>query len=885
MQSLLKVFERINEIPFIPRICLFSVIGLVVLFLMWSATSPLIVPPSHAQAITSRPRASNDISPLIFGTNLELSSSQDQVLKSASTRRLLQQIHTRIIRMPVRTNLSEDTELEAAQDIQKLGAVPLIVLQGPMDANALIDDMRIISDMNSIFGNSTVYYEYGDVPDLVGVSAQKYTKSWNAIVPLLKQHAPHASFVGPVTYRYNQSYLTTFLKGAQPRPDDVSWHEYACVAADSEDTCLAGIDQWTTHITDARSVMKATIGTELPIMITEWNYAPDASAKDGKSNDSVFLSEWTLKALQTLAANHIFASMQYSCTSAVPLVNKQNDLSVQGIAFQAVYEHLIAQPQYVSSTPKATPTASTGLGQWFPSPASASSSQASNPTPTPTPTQASTTASNTDPTPTPTPTQASTTTSNMLPTPTPTPTTATQPSTSSTGASTTTMPAITPTPTLAPTPTPTPAPSPTPNPQNLFSSVTGAQPAYTTTLTAQDGGQWQTGTFSGGGSCDFSPGSYTIQVSQNNTAGICDANATSVADVAIQVSMTTISGDGGGIAFRDNGASFYRFRVDSDGTYALEDQSSIISSGSSSAIKTGQNPVNVLTVIAEGQQIWMYVNGQFLGNVTDNASSSGKIGLFAIDLGHSTQVSFSTLKVWTVGASASPTPTPGAMPTATPTPTPATTLTPSSAATPTPGATPTPLPIPANISASDAGKLYRTITQGQPAYTTSLAAQDGGQWQGGTFTGGGCGFSGGRYAISMDQNDRVGICEANAISLTNFALQVHMNIINGDGGGIVFRDNGTSFYRLRVSSDGSYDLVNQTNVLVAGFSSAIKAGAKRSNMLTIIVQGQQMLLYVNGQFLTSVTDNASASGKIGLFAVDFSNATQAAFSDLKVWTL
>jgi len=46
------------------------------------------------------------VSPLLFGTNMGLFDSNDQVLTSSTTRGLLQQMHVRIMRMPVRSSLS-----------------------------------------------------------------------------------------------------------------------------------------------------------------------------------------------------------------------------------------------------------------------------------------------------------------------------------------------------------------------------------------------------------------------------------------------------------------------------------------------------------------------------------------------------------------------------------------------------------------------------------------------------------------------------------------------------------------------------------------------------------------------------------------------------------
>ena len=222
------------------------------------------------------------VSPLLFGTNLSLYDSNDQVLQSAATRTALANMHFRIIRMPVRPTLSNVVEIQAAQAIKSIGAYALVSLRGAVDANVLADDTRIINDMNSVYDQTVVFYEYGNEEDLLGVNVANYTASWNAIVPQLKRIALNGHFIGPVNYHYDLAYLTTFLQQANPRPDEISWHEYTCDDASDNTTCIANINSWTTHINDARNAMLATLHTALPIMITEWNYAPMPKTMMGK---------------------------------------------------------------------------------------------------------------------------------------------------------------------------------------------------------------------------------------------------------------------------------------------------------------------------------------------------------------------------------------------------------------------------------------------------------------------------------------------------------------------------------------------------------------------------------------------------------------------------
>lgn len=289
---------------------------------------------------TQQPKAS----PLLWGTNLSLQDDHDQVLTSDKTRKLLQQMHMSIVRIPTRNKMDDKLIQQAAQIVKNINAAPLIILQGDQSSSsALENDLRIIKMMNSIFGKNVVYYEYGNEEDFfLKLSADKYTASWNRLIPQLKKTASNGHFIGPVNYQYNPAYLQYFLQHAQPLPDEVSWHEYTCGSNWANDICISHIDNWTTHITKSRDAMRAAIGKTLPIMISEWNYTANPTPNDGKSNDAAFMTTWTTKALQTLAANNIFAAMQYSCTNySIPLVDSHNTMTTQGTVFQNQYQNIV----------------------------------------------------------------------------------------------------------------------------------------------------------------------------------------------------------------------------------------------------------------------------------------------------------------------------------------------------------------------------------------------------------------------------------------------------------------------------------------------------------------------------------------------------------------
>jgi hypothetical protein len=183
----------------------------------------------------------------------------------------------------------------------------------------------------------------------------------------------------------------------------------------------------------------------------------------------------------------------------------------------------------------------------------------------------------------------------------------------------------------------------------------------------------------------------------------------------------------------------------------------------------------------------------------------------------------------------------------------------------------------------------QTTSQRPPALDDPLSADSSIGWEVGSQPGGSCAFVGGAYHIAITRQNYFYPCLAQSTNFSNFAFQAQMTIIKGDGGGLIFRNTTNASYIFRVGIDGTSDLISTTGrgtiLLFSGSSLAIHKGANQPNELTVIAIGDAIFLYVNGQYLGSVTDNISLSGQIGLFAVDFGNPTDVAFKDAKAWTL
>jgi hypothetical protein len=202
--------------------------------------------------------------------------------------------------------------------------------------------------------------------------------------------------------------------------------------------------------------------------------------------------------------------------------------------------------------------------------------------------------------------------------------------------------------------------------------------------------------------------------------------------------------------------------------------------------------------------------------------------------------------------------------------------------------------IPAALTATvtEAYSLYAQATAGVPFIKAALSSSVPGPWARDVEKDASCTFTTQDYHIAV-QKQGFKICFAPDTTLTDFTFQVQMTIIKGERGGIVFRitpsQNSVDAYYFEINSNGRYSLFrvqsNTANVLAADTSPLIKTGLDQPNMLTAIVRGSSIIIFINRQYVASVTDPTYKSGLIGLIAQTDQQATEVAFSDAEVWTV
>ncbi len=190
--------------------------------------------------------------------------------------------------------------------------------------------------------------------------------------------------------------------------------------------------------------------------------------------------------------------------------------------------------------------------------------------------------------------------------------------------------------------------------------------------------------------------------------------------------------------------------------------------------------------------------------------------------------------------------------------------------------------------------IYTQATTGTPAITDSLTQNGGLRWdQYDIPNSRSCVYAGSMYHVKELQSGFIQTCYAQASNFSNFTLQVQMTILSGDFGGFIFRSNanGSKFYLLQFNSDGSYQMYGYVNSngtnsrnLLSSTTTAMK-GLIQPNLFTLIARGSQFTVFVNKQYVDTVTDDLYKGGLIGLAAYYKSSPTEVAYSNLQIWKL
>lgn len=167
--------------------------------------------------------------------------------------------------------------------------------------------------------------------------------------------------------------------------------------------------------------------------------------------------------------------------------------------------------------------------------------------------------------------------------------------------------------------------------------------------------------------CAFQNNAYHVTYDSPGWISDCplstDNNSSlSFNDFTLEVKMTILRGDEGGIVFRQSSSTLnplratdYTLLFDADGHYQFNlypNASSTpveLARGSSSAFRTGYGQMNTIGLVARGSTFTWYVNAQRVGNANDKTYRQGSICLASATYANHTgspEVAYTDFKIW-----------------------------------------------------------------------------------------------------------------------------------------------------------------------------------------------------------------------------------------------
>ncbi|WP_376797373.1 hypothetical protein [Thermogemmatispora sp.] len=163
---------------------------------------------------------------------------------------------------------------------------------------------------------------------------------------------------------------------------------------------------------------------------------------------------------------------------------------------------------------------------------------------------------------------------------------------------------------------------------------------------------WETGPH-----CSFRGGAYHV-VSQDPRYFESCSNGISYSDFALEVEMTIVQGDQGGLLFRGadiDHEKYYLFQVSTAGLYTLfaytgGNEAQELTRGLALSYQRGLGETNLLALVARGSSLTIYLNREPVLRINDGRYRAGQLALLAVPFvrgGQVTDVAYRNLKVWT----------------------------------------------------------------------------------------------------------------------------------------------------------------------------------------------------------------------------------------------
>ncbi len=251
------------------------------------------------------------VSSYLFGTNDTYEWSPNNIQTQPAIQQALRSAGFTLIRSFFPDKASDSDIEKRIQTIENSGAHCLGVITN-------ISNVSFDKHLISYLGSRCQLYEFGNEPDLNGISIQNYLQQWNSVIPQLRKINPSAKFIGPVTYndQGNHGFMQTFLTGVKASgilPDAISFHWYPCYN-DSKGSCLSKANSYSKVAQGVHAMIRATLGKDLPVGISEWNYDP-GNPPPAYGDDPQFIASFTTNALHSMMQGNVAFACQFDAAS------------------------------------------------------------------------------------------------------------------------------------------------------------------------------------------------------------------------------------------------------------------------------------------------------------------------------------------------------------------------------------------------------------------------------------------------------------------------------------------------------------------------------------------------------------------------------------------
>jgi hypothetical protein len=272
----------------------------------WQISTPSMMVTLPGQQIWKQ-----GISSYLFGTNDTYEWQDHNIQTEPAIQEALRHAGFSLIRTFFPDNASDTVIEQRMSTIEKSGANCLGVITN-------ISNVTFDEHLVSYLGNRCQMYEFGNEPDYYGVSIDLYLQQWNNVIPLLRRINPIAKFIGPVTHndRGDHNYMLAFLKGIKASgvlPDAVSFHWYPCYQ-DEKQFCLDNASSFNQAVQGVRILIHITLGKDLPIGITEWNF-DSGNPPPAYGEDTEFITRFTNDAIHSMAQARVAFACQFDAAS------------------------------------------------------------------------------------------------------------------------------------------------------------------------------------------------------------------------------------------------------------------------------------------------------------------------------------------------------------------------------------------------------------------------------------------------------------------------------------------------------------------------------------------------------------------------------------------